>query len=89
MAFKVKLKSNPTLADFKLAKSDLYIQHLNQVAAAGDKDQWAFGQLIVPSARKVTAKFRNIIRSLNETCLSLHGEGCMTTAEMDALDAID
>ena len=83
MAFKVKLKSNPTLADFKLAKSDLYIQHLNQVAAAGDKDQWAFGQLIVPSARKVTAKFRN------ETCLSLHGEGCMTTAEMDALDAID
>ena len=87
--FKVNLPANPSKSDFVKAKADLHMQHLNKLGSAADRDQLAFGQLIVPSARKVTAKFRNMIRSLNETCMALHGEGCVSTAEMDAIEGID
>lgn len=84
--FNPNLPPNPTIDDFHKAKAELHIQHLNKVAQAPDKDQWAFGTIVAVSSRRVTAKFRNVLRSLNETCVALTGQSCMDVKEMDRLE---
>ena len=84
--FNPNLPPNPTLDDFQKAKVGLHIQHLDKLAKAPDKDQWAFGTIVAVSARRVTAKFRNVLRSLNETCIAVTGKSCMDVQEMDRLE---
>ena len=83
MSFKINLPDGPNLEDFKKAKSSLHVQHLRKVAAAPARDQWAFGQCVAESANKITRRFKQTLRSLNETCLSITGESCATPDELD------
>jgi hypothetical protein len=81
--FNVNLPSNPSKGDFLKAKSDLHVQHLKKVASAPPRDQWAFGQCVAYSASKITRMFKQTLRSLNETCLSITGESCASAAELE------
>ena len=83
MGYKINLPKNPSVKDFHIAKSDLHVQHLTQVASAPDRDQWAFGQCVAQSASKLTRAFKKVLRTLNETCLSLTGESCVSDVELD------
>jgi hypothetical protein len=83
MAYKINLPKNPKLQDFHTAKCDLHVQHLTKVASAPDRDQWAFGQCVAQSAQKLTRAFKKVLRTLNETCLSLTGEACVSESDLD------
>tara|TARA_R100001443_G_C3252799_1_gene153696 strand:+ start:152 stop:418 length:267 start_codon:yes stop_codon:yes gene_type:complete len=86
--FTINLPPNPKLEDFIRAKNDLHIQHLKKVGVAPDKDQYAYGTQVAVSGRRITAKFRNMLRSLDATCLSITGKNCLTVTEMDKLEDI-
>jgi len=83
MSFKINLPEEPSKEDFMKAKSSLHVQHLKKVASAPPKDQWAFGQCVAFSASKITRMFKQTLRSLNETCLSITGEACATASELE------
>ena len=76
--FTINLPPNPKLED----------QHLKKVGVAPDKDQYAYGTQVAVSGRRITAKFRNMLRSLDATCLSITGKNCLTVTEMDKLEDI-
>ena len=82
MSFKINLPDSPKLKDFIAAKDSLHVQHLKKIAAAPDRDQYAFGQCVAVSSYKITKMFKQTLRSLNETCLSICKKPCATDSEM-------